>query len=105
MRVWRWRQKFQLYSENTPEVFHRSQQYLSPYREYESSLFFLREPTWRIRQKCVAGLSLYADRHKLRPISANTRPRKILVLDHLLGWDGIVEKTISRYCPFKSSGW
>jgi hypothetical protein len=50
---------------------------------------------------CVHGED--AKRHKSANISVNnnTNLKKIYVLSIYTRWDGLSQKTISRYCPFK----
>ncbi len=57
--------------------------------------------TWRIRQWYFPIFSLYANPYKLEPISEIFQPiqQSQDTIDHLSMKGGMVEKTISSYCP------
>ncbi len=59
--------------------------------------------TWRKRKETLGVFSYYAKRHKSAYISVNnnTNWKKFYVLSIFTRWDGLSQKTISRYCPFK----
>ena len=59
--------------------------------------------TWRRRKETLGVFSYSAKRHKSAYISVNnnTNLKKFCVLSIYTRWDGLSQKTISRYCPFK----
>ncbi len=61
--------------------------------------------TWRRRKETLDVFSYYAKRHKSAYISDNnnTNLKFFYVLSIYTRWDGLSEKTISRYCPFKTT--
>ena len=71
-----------MYSENARKVFMRQ---------------------WRRRKKTLGVFSKYAKRCKSVNISENNNTNKIFfsILTNYTIWDGLSQKTISRYCPFK----
>jgi hypothetical protein len=58
---------------------------------------------WRRRKKTLGVFSKYAKRCKSVNISENNNTNKIFlkILTNYTIWDGLSQKTISRYCPFK----
>ncbi len=58
---------------------------------------------WRKRKKTLGVFSKYAKRCKSVNISENTNTNKKIfqILTNYTIWDGLSQKTISRYCPFK----
>ncbi len=75
-------------SSNTTKVFHNAWRLENARKENKCA--------WRIRHECFAVFSLYANRYKLKAISAKNMP-EIFSLDEI----GMVEKTVSRYSTFK----
>ncbi len=61
--------------------------------------------TWRRLKENLGVFSYYAKRHKSVYISVNNNAnfKKFWILSILTIWDGLNQKTISRYCPFKPS--
>jgi hypothetical protein len=60
--------------------------------------------TWRRRKENLGVFSLYAKRHKSVYISVNnnTNFKIFWILSIYTIWDGLSQKTISRYCPFNT---
>jgi hypothetical protein len=63
--------------------------------------------TRRICQEYFAVYREYADRHETESISVNfwPKPKKCHIINHLPRHDLLGKRTISRYCPFKSTLW
>ncbi len=61
---------------------------------------------WRRRKKALGVFSKNAKRCKSVNISENNNTNKIFfyILTNFTIWDGLSQKTISRYCPFKGTG-
>ncbi len=61
--------------------------------------------TWRRRKETLGVFSLYAKRYKSLYISVNNNTNLNLfkILSNYIIWDRLSQKTISRYCPFKST--
>ncbi len=62
--------------------------------------------TWRRRKDTLGVFSIYAKRHKSVYIfvNNNTNVKIFWILSIYTIWDGLSQKTISRYCPFKEGG-
>ncbi len=60
---------------------------------------------WRRRKETLGAFSLYAKRYKSVYISVNKNTNLNLsnILSNYIIWDRLSQKTISRYCPFKSA--
>ena len=60
--------------------------------------------TLRRRKETLGVFSLYAKRYKSVYISVNNNTNLNLfkILSNYIIWDRLSQKTISRYCPFKS---
>ncbi len=60
--------------------------------------------TWRWRKEALGVFSLYAKRHKSVHIfvNNNTNFNFFKILSNYTIWDRLSQKTISRYCPFKT---
>ncbi len=60
---------------------------------------------WRRRRKALGVFGEYAKRCKSVNISENnnTNEKNFKILTNYTIWDGLSQKTISRYCPFKES--
>jgi hypothetical protein len=69
--------------------------------KYLNVFGFMRQ--WRRRKKTLGVFSKYAKRCKSVNISENNNMNKkfFLILSNFTIWDGLSQKTISRYCPFK----
>ena len=59
--------------------------------------------TWRRRKDTLGVFSLYAKRHKSVNIfvNNNTNVKIFWILSIYTIWDGLSQKTLSLYCPFK----
>ncbi len=61
---------------------------------------------WRRRKKALGIFSKYAKKCKSVNISENNNTNKnfFKILANYTIWDGLRQKTISRYCPFNNDG-